>query len=87
MPPNDAPAAFIPMTVARLRRNHRASMALVLFMDTPPAETEANTPNINTKNMMWKVRLSRINVTPTPMRPKMTIFRPPVASKIRPKNG
>ena len=39
MPPMDAPAAFNPMTVARRRLNHRASMALILFMDTPPPAT------------------------------------------------
>ena len=87
MPPMDAPAAFNPMTVARRRRNQRASIALVLFMDTPPPATDANTPYIRIKNSTLEVPLSSTVTNPTPIKPARITFLPPVASNTRPIKG
>lgn len=90
-PPNDYPVAFIPMTVARLRRNHLASKAAVLVKEEPLAAKADTSPNMKIRKRMWKVRLSRMVTRPavskTNRSPRAVIFRGSRLFSPPPKTG
>ena len=79
--------ALIPVTVPRLRRNHRLTSAMVLPKEVPLAAMPDTKPKRNTKNRKWNVRLSRTVATPNTIMLNRSTRRPPCQSKSRPKKG
>ena len=81
------PLAFMPMTTARRRRNHRANIAPVVLMEEALMAVDSTKPNMKIRKKMWKVRLCSAVITPMTARPPMISLRPPVRSKILPMKG
>ena len=75
------------MAVALRRLNHLDINAAVLVGAGPLWAIEITMPNMNARNRMWNVRDKRIVPIPRTISEVMIIFRPPVRSKICPKNG
>ena len=86
-PPADAPAALKPTTVARRRRNQRASSAPILVREAALAAPAITNPETNIRNRIWKVRLSKIVASPVTTSPARITLRPPMPSKTLPRKG